>query len=36
MKVRIVADGAGWKAVPNPVWRPRTADEIAAIDATAD
>ena len=36
MKMRIVADGAGWKAVPNPDWRARTADEIAAIDATAD
>jgi glucose-6-phosphate isomerase len=35
MKVRIVADGAGWKAVPNPGWRPRSVDEIAAIHATA-
>jgi glucose-6-phosphate isomerase len=34
MKVRIVADGAGWKALPNPAWRARTADEIAAIHAT--
>jgi glucose-6-phosphate isomerase len=35
MKVRIVADGAGWKAVPNPGWRPRSGEEIAAIRATA-
>ena len=35
MKVRILADGAGWKAVPNPGWRPRSGDEIAAIHATA-
>lgn len=34
MKVRIVADGAGWQAVPNPDWRPRSADDIAAIYAT--
>jgi glucose-6-phosphate isomerase len=34
MKVRIVADGAGWTAVPNPAWRARTAEEIAAIRAT--
>jgi glucose-6-phosphate isomerase len=35
MKVRIVADGAGWTTVPNPAWRARSADEIAAIRATA-
>lgn len=35
MKMRIMADGAGWTAVPNPAWRARTADEIAAIHATA-
>lgn len=35
MKVRIVAEGAGWKAVPNPEWRARTPSEIAAIQATA-
>ncbi|KPP86319.1 MAG: glucose-6-phosphate isomerase Pgi1 [Rhodobacteraceae bacterium HLUCCA08] len=34
MKVRIVADGAGWRTVPNPAWRPRTAEDIAAIHAT--
>lgn len=35
MRVRIVADGGGWTSVPNPDWRARTADEIAAIRATA-
>jgi hypothetical protein len=35
MKVRIVADGAGWTAVPNPGWRARSGEEIAAIRATA-
>jgi glucose-6-phosphate isomerase, archaeal len=34
MKMRIVAEGQGWRAVPNPGWRARTADEIAAIRAT--
>jgi glucose-6-phosphate isomerase, archaeal len=36
MATRIVADGAGWKAVPNPDYRPRTKDEIAALLATLD
>ena len=35
MRMRIVADGAGWRAVPNPAWRARTPAEIAAIHATA-
>lgn len=38
LRVRIVDDGAGgWREVENPDWRPRTADEIAAIyrDAVA-
>jgi len=34
MRQRIVADGAGWRAVDNPEWRPRTEAEIAAIHAT--
>jgi glucose-6-phosphate isomerase len=34
MAVRIVAEGSGWRAVPNPDYRPRSAAEIAAIDAT--
>ncbi|MEM1288135.1 MAG: glucose-6-phosphate isomerase [Pseudomonadota bacterium] len=34
MAVRIVADGAGWKDVPNASYRPRTASEIDAIFAT--
>jgi glucose-6-phosphate isomerase len=34
MKVRIMADGSGWAAVPNSDWRPRTAKEIGAIYAT--
>lgn len=34
MKVRIMADGSNWTAVPNPDWRPRSAAEIAAIYAT--
>ncbi len=34
MAVRIVADGAGWRSVPNPAYRPRTAADIAAIHAT--
>ena len=36
MAVRVVADGAGWKSVPNPTYRPRSPDEIAAIYATCD
>jgi glucose-6-phosphate isomerase, archaeal len=34
MRVRIVADGEGWQAVPNPGWRARTPEDIAAIHAT--
>jgi glucose-6-phosphate isomerase, archaeal len=34
MAVRILAEGAGWRAVPNPNYRPRTAADIAAIHAT--
>jgi glucose-6-phosphate isomerase len=34
MAVRIRAEGAGWRAVPNPAYRPRTAADIAAIHAT--
>ncbi|MCB1357488.1 MAG: glucose-6-phosphate isomerase [Maritimibacter sp.] len=30
----IVADGTGWKEVPNPRYRPRTSDEIARVFAT--
>lgn len=30
----IVADGTGWKEVPNPRYRPRTPDEIARVLAT--
>jgi glucose-6-phosphate isomerase len=33
MRVRVVADGGGWKTVGNPNWRPRTEAEIAAIHA---
>jgi len=36
MATRIVADGAGWKAVPNAAYRPRTQAEIDAILATQD
>lgn len=37
MRQRILSDGAGgWRAVDNPLWRPRTGDEIAAILATQD
>jgi len=36
MAVRILADGAGWRAVPNPAYRRRSRDEIAAIHATGD
>lgn len=37
MRARIVDDGAGgWKQVENPNWRPRTADEVARVMATAD
>lgn len=34
MAVRILADGTGWRAVPNPAYRPRSAADIAAIHAT--
>lgn len=34
MRVRVVADGDGWRTIDNPAWRPRSADEIAAIMAT--
>ena len=34
MAVRVMADGTGWRMVPNPDYRPRTAADIAAIDAT--
>lgn len=36
MAERILADGAGWKAVPNPVYVPRTQEDIARILATSD
>ena len=36
MATRIMADGDGWKAVPNPTYRPRTAEEIAQVHATKD
>ena len=35
MAVRIVAEGDGWTAVPNPAYRPRTDAEIGALLATA-
>ena len=35
MVVRIVADGTGWKAVPNPRYEPRTARQIAAVQESA-
>jgi glucose-6-phosphate isomerase len=34
MAVRILAEGEGWRAVPNPAYRPRGAAEIAALHAT--
>jgi glucose-6-phosphate isomerase len=34
MAVRILAEGGGWRAVPNPAYRPRDAAEIAALHAT--
>jgi glucose-6-phosphate isomerase len=34
MAVRILAEGGGWRAVPNPGYRPRDAAEIAALHAT--
>jgi glucose-6-phosphate isomerase len=36
MATRIVADSAGWKAVPNAQYRPRTQAEIDTILATQD
>ena len=36
MAVRIMADGDGWRAVPNPAYRPRSPAEIAAIHATGE
>jgi len=36
MATRIMADGDGWKAVPNPTYRPRTTEEIARVHATMD
>lgn len=36
MAVRVIADGAGWKAVPNPGYRPRSAQQIAAVLKSAD
>lgn len=34
MAVRIMAEGEGWRAEPNPAYRPRSAAEIAALRAT--
>lgn len=36
MATRIMADGDGWKAVPNPTYRPRTKEDIARVHETAD
>ncbi|MEM6738923.1 MAG: glucose-6-phosphate isomerase family protein [Pseudomonadota bacterium] len=36
MATRILSDGAGWRAAPNPSYRPRGAEEIASIYASAD
>lgn len=36
MAKRIVANGDGWAAIDNPSYRPRTAEEIAAVLATTD
>ncbi len=36
MAARIVADSRGWRAVPNPRYRPRTSVEIDAILSTQD
>lgn len=36
MAVRIMADGLGWRAVPNPAYRPRDPAAIAALLATGD
>lgn len=34
MRLRVVADGGGWKTVENPRWHPRSEAEIAAIHAS--
>ncbi|MDJ1009741.1 MAG: glucose-6-phosphate isomerase family protein [Paracoccaceae bacterium] len=36
MAVRVVADGDGWRDVPNPDYRPRGPDEIAALYTRQD
>ncbi len=36
MATRIMADGDGWKAVPNPTYKPRTREDIARVHATTD
>ncbi len=36
MASRIVADGTGWKEIPNTSYRPRTAAEIARVYETGD
>lgn len=36
MAKRIVADGEGWTAIDNQSYRPRNADEVAAVLATTD
>lgn len=36
MAKRIVADGGGWKAVDNAAYRPRSAEDIRRVLATAD
>lgn len=36
MALRIVADGTGWKAVPNAAYRPRSAEDVAAVLITRD
>lgn len=36
MAMRIMTDGDGWRAVPNPLYRPRTAEDIRRVHDTAD
>jgi glucose-6-phosphate isomerase len=36
MATRIMAEGDRWNAVPNPTYRPRTAEEVARVHATKD
>lgn len=36
MASRIVADGTGWKAIPNKQYRRRSADQVAAVLASCD